>query len=428
MNTALPSAQRPFLPALSAIRFVPALAIAGGHILVCWRTMAVCPPAPVHPDFARWCTDGVSLFAGGPLRFGLVQTTAAALGWFFQISGFILAYIYLHGDRPTQLDLRAFWVARVARVYPVYFLALVFGFPLFLINALGASGHPLSPSVTLSGLTSAAAAAVFLLQAWWPRVVVAWNGPGWSLSCEALYYLLFPLTAWAVDRLRPRGLLALFLVCWVVSLVPPSLYVAFDPDHIGNATWLEDGYWLRVVKFNPLIRLPEFLGGVALGKLWLMVGPSLRGPAGRRLGSFLSCTGLGLALLIGAFHVVLGIPYFLVHNGLLDLLFGMATFGLALGGGPLQWILERRPLVLLGDATFTLYILHIPAEEYVLLRMAPYGTPWMHPAVFYALFLTCAVPVVVLVHQWFEVPARHYIRRRFLRPRQAPPLAVPAPG
>jgi peptidoglycan/LPS O-acetylase OafA/YrhL len=49
----------------------------------------------------------------------------AAVGLFYVLSGFVLAYTYA-GRRP---DVRAFYVARFARVYPLYLLALGRAFP-----------------------------------------------------------------------------------------------------------------------------------------------------------------------------------------------------------------------------------------------------------------------------------------------------------
>src|SRR5579863_1305776 len=44
-----------------------------------------------------------------------------AVGLFFVLSGFVLAYNY--ADRP--MDIRTFWTARFARIYPAYLLAFV---------------------------------------------------------------------------------------------------------------------------------------------------------------------------------------------------------------------------------------------------------------------------------------------------------------
>src|SRR5215831_11263584 len=49
----------------------------------------------------------------------------AAVGLFYTLSGFVLAHTYLG----RQTDLRAFYVARFARVYPLYLVALILAFP-----------------------------------------------------------------------------------------------------------------------------------------------------------------------------------------------------------------------------------------------------------------------------------------------------------
>ena len=44
------------------------------------------------------------------------------VGFFFLLSGFVLTYNY--SDRATTLSKREFWLARMARLYPVYVLVL----------------------------------------------------------------------------------------------------------------------------------------------------------------------------------------------------------------------------------------------------------------------------------------------------------------
>jgi peptidoglycan/LPS O-acetylase OafA/YrhL len=49
---------------------------------------------------------------------------------FFQISGFILACLYVRPDGETSIDKRAFWLARAAREYPLHIAILTLFSPL----------------------------------------------------------------------------------------------------------------------------------------------------------------------------------------------------------------------------------------------------------------------------------------------------------
>src|SRR5262245_35048532 len=115
----------------------------------------------------------VVVFHFGQKRFhglvgGLVSSGYTAVSLFFVLSGFVLAYTYGQRHAGRGLDRRTFWVARFARIYPLYVLALVIALPFYLRD--GRPGGWLEPLLV-----------VCLAQAWLPGAAVAWNGPAWSL-------------------------------------------------------------------------------------------------------------------------------------------------------------------------------------------------------------------------------------------------------
>src|SRR5690348_9842412 len=62
--------------------------------------------------------------------FNIGRSGYIAVGLFFVLSGFVLTYTYLGGAAPwTRLDKRTFWVARLARIYPLYVLSLAMAVP-----------------------------------------------------------------------------------------------------------------------------------------------------------------------------------------------------------------------------------------------------------------------------------------------------------
>ena len=100
-----------------------------------------------------------------------------AVGLFFLLSGFILAYTY-DGNIDGHANRVRFWEARFARIYPVYLLSLVMAFAFAGELALGTR-----------------AAVVAMVQAWNPfnpDMAGAWNYPAWTLSAEAFFYICFP--------------------------------------------------------------------------------------------------------------------------------------------------------------------------------------------------------------------------------------------
>ena len=98
-----------------------------------------------------------------------------AVSYFFTLSGFVLGITYY--DRFKVFDfkeLKNYFVARFARIYPVYLLALlmVIVFEYYITKTVRYSPVNILLNVTL-------------LQGWFDTEVI--NFPSWSLSCEAFF-------------------------------------------------------------------------------------------------------------------------------------------------------------------------------------------------------------------------------------------------
>ncbi|MCY1016802.1 acyltransferase family protein [Pyxidicoccus sp. MSG2] len=321
----------------------------------------------------------------------------SAVGVFFVLSGFVLAWNYLDRDGRMETGPRAFFVARVARVYPVYLLTFLLSAAPTIALSVEANGWSVAAGkLAVGGLTSLA-----LVQAWVPRLALYWNPPGWSVAVEAFFYVLFPgLALGLLPRLRPSRLPALMGAVWVLGLVPPLLFLALRPDEappVDASTWSTG---LAIIKFNPLLRLPEFLFGVLLG--WCFVRERAEGVK-QGSGAVLAFTGA--ALLVAAGAAGPRIPYPLMHNALLAPASGLLVYGLARGGGPLGWLLSRPLLVQLGGASYALYLLQFPLwEGFVALgQWVDLQSP--------LLVLALSVLASVVVHRYVETPSRSRVRR-----------------
>ena len=342
-------------------------------------------------------------FAGAPLFVQrILEYGNIGVNLFFVLSGFVLAYNYFR-DRDGRLPIRDFLVARFARIYPVYLLAVI------LFAPAGLSGR-------IDGPIDDLFSAIFLVQTWTGQM--SWNTPGWSLSAEAVFYLLFPLVLLLMARLRAAGLVLSMTVVWLVGLIPPVLWV------LGIIP--EEHRWL--VSYNPLFRLPEFVMGVAAGRVFLL--------ARRNKARDTRCAWLAMAstvALVSLLGAGMPIPAPLVHNGILDPLFIALVYGLATGTGALAAALSSRPLIILGEASYSVYILQSPVFVWfkglvslVLVGSLGTGSEALrsHP-----LFITgyCVVLLAVSVatFYWLEVPARRVVRLIFTPNRAT--RAVPEP-
>lgn len=108
--------ERSHLTALTGLRFLAAI-----HVVLFHRREAF-PGLPYAVE---------NLLVSGNIGVNL----------FFVLSGFVLAYNYMNDDGlPSR---REFWVARFARIYPVYLLAFLLFAPVVAAAALAAFGSVL---------------------------------------------------------------------------------------------------------------------------------------------------------------------------------------------------------------------------------------------------------------------------------------------
>lgn len=166
-----------------------------------------------------------------------------AVTFFFVLSGFVLTW----GHDPSG-SIQAFYRRRFARIWPLHVVTTLVAAVLM---------WSLGESQDLPGL----ALAIPLLHAWAPSLetTFAYNGPSWSLACEAFFYAGFPALLPAARRLlpRPARLVAAGAVLAALMTTGTVAFLVLTPP----AIWYSVGFSLYV---NPVFRLPEFALGIVL--------------------------------------------------------------------------------------------------------------------------------------------------------------------
>jgi peptidoglycan/LPS O-acetylase OafA/YrhL len=367
---------RPRLPALTSLRFFAALHVVFFHFLA----------------FKILPSQG---WLGQISSIGYV-----GVSFFFVLSGFILVYTY--AGRDTQA--RDFWRARFARIYPAFAFSLLLTGPFFFFAALMLNVPFFAWFST--HLRLVVLLVPFLLQAWVPLAALAWNSVAWSLSDEAFFYLLFPFLKKRFLKISLPGLAGVALVCWAVSVAMSWTYVLRNPDHLRviDADVL-NAFWLNAVKFHPFARLPEFLLGMACGALFLKSRKDAKPGSSAKLALPLVLAGLVIAATVA--HFSARIPYTVLHTSLLAPAFAAIIFGFALQprwGALLNW----KPLVFLGDASYSLYLLHS-------FFLGPFfftqtGAPRHRGVGWYFLYFVLALAISGLVYRFIEAPSRRKLR------------------
>lgn len=322
----------------------------------------------------------VAVVHGVPLLGGSVADLAPAyevathgvVTLFFVLSGFMLTWTARPGERATR-----FWRRRLARIYPVYALALL------LTSRLG--------SEVVSGEVGRlqALSTVFLVQAWVPdrSYTFALNQVAWSLSCEAFFYLVFPVI---LPRLVavPPGRRRRLQVALFAGLVLAAV--------VGAVTG--DQWWVR---FLPPVQLLSFTLGATLAL-------DVRDGRAPRLGLVPSAALTVVAMASSALPGlgVLGIAVLPMVPFLL-LIAAAARLDLS-GRGT---VLARRAVVWAGTVSYCFYLFHQPVLH-VVAGAWPTASGFGDGVPALLVALVVAAGVALAVHVRVERPLERRLRGR----------------
>jgi peptidoglycan/LPS O-acetylase OafA/YrhL len=354
------SEKRPPLPVLTSLRFFAAIAVVLYHIASHrFRAFA-------HLDVAAY----------------------EAVAFFFVLSGFVLVYAYV--DAPTgrmKTSLGRFWWSRVARLAPAYYVALSLIAP-FLLYGFFVTG-------TISAArfwTGAAAGIAFVLAPFAPNAV-AWNPPSWSLAVEVYLYVAFPWLLRACFHWPIRPTIIATATTLLLLLGLRAALFRFD----GAST-----YFLHCF---PLFYLPHFAVGVTAARYFLF-----EHKLGEMARSIMFTAGfVGILATAATANWTHSQPNWIYP----DIAFTPLAALLIVGGtATAAWparLLSSRLLVILGDASYAIYILHWPLRYWsyqIVKRVPAFGTTQANAS---ALYLIVVLLTAVTTFFVVERPARLYL-------------------
>lgn len=312
---------------------------------------------------------------------GLISQGSIAVSFFFFLSGMVLMLNY----GPVRTTPGSFWLKRFARIYPLY----LFAFLLIVISEVltrGAGAKGISILLQAIGL-----------HAWVPGICLEMNFPGWSISVEMFFYLLFPFLLPLFRKMKFKTAGIVVLIIWGLSAI----------QHIMTGHFVNLGSDKLNGEFNlyfPLWHLNTFLFGMLAG----IAALSFRLKPGRTLVPLLGF----LAGLVTFIYILVsdnGIkPH--IHNGLLAPVFFLICVGLAFDRSLItRWMSHKIP-VFLGDISYSVYLLQYPVYFWLTYAL---GRENLHGPVFW-IYLLILMSVSALTFLLLERPARKWLVKRFM--------------
>ncbi|MEV7966489.1 acyltransferase [Sphaerisporangium sp. NPDC088356] len=172
---------------------------------------------------------------GSALTFATKTAGTIGVSFFFVLSGFVLTWSARSDD-----SYAGFLRRRLVKIYPNHVVTFCLAMLVF-----AAAATP----------TGTAVLNLLLLQAWAPRpdIFLSVNGPSWSLSCELVFYLLFPLLLPRISRIAGRRL------WWWAAGVAALIVMLPGLAHLLPADPVFDGSLAATV-----------LGGESISRMWFV--------------------------------------------------------------------------------------------------------------------------------------------------------------
>lgn len=298
------------------------------------------------------------------------------VSYFFILSGFVMMMAYGHHDKINFID---YVQKRLARLYPVYFLAIVILFLLF----VAAPNSKINYTDILLNIT--------LTQSWVPGKALSFNYPGWSLATEFFFYLSFPfLFNQLYKKFSFQKNLILVLFCFILSqlvfhylLYSPFYKVFPSPSH-------------DFLHYFPLMHINEFLIGNIAGLFFL--NSSFKE---KNFDLLIVILIIGVAMLL---KFDWGINY---HNGMLAVLFVPLLIFMSLNNGILTKISKLKYFVFLGEISYGMYILQVPIFDWGNALMKLKYFSFINPELAFWIKLIVLIVFSGLSYQYIEKPLKN---------------------
>ena len=336
-------------------------------------------------------------FPGGERRF---PNGFLAVDFFFCLSGFVIAFAY---ERRLEEGMRLwdFAVARLIRLYPLYFLGLAFGVASSLLFAHAASdvrASPLSAAIVL-------VLGVGLI----PNLMVHWplsysfplNGPSWSL-----FYELAANFAFAGLTVFIRARKAVLVVICLLSL--GGLLLGLSKLAGVSVGTYPDTFLLGFAR----VGLSFFAGVIVLRLYRHADSPRFSGVSGRIV-PIMTVVGVAFPLLA---------TLALAQTWAFQICCLVLIFPCAVYVGACSQLPHRydRPCGLLGDLSYPIYILHFPLIFAFTGRKAHifFGHHQALSAVVLPASYLAVFGIAFCANEFYDKPLRKWLTRHYNELRQ----------
>lgn len=326
---------------------------------------------------------------------------------FFVLSGFLIGSILYRGISEGTLSLKNFWIRRILRIWPVYYLTLA----MVVLVTLTTSTHTIPLKELMKSMVFLQFTGGYLHPgASWDGMLQSFIpsfGHSWSIAAEEQFYLLLPVLLWMFG-VGTRGIFIIVVIAIFTSQM--LLHANFVPGLLGTRM---QGMALGLL----LVPLSQWLNGLkkndhadryralAIGIILLsfIVGLCIVMPIYMQVASAL---GRGEAIDRDAGK---GLVHAMIL-GMALIYFAFAGWIIAFPRGLAARVLSTSILVYLGSVSYAVYMLHVPVRDLLVsyFGLARSTDDLMVNALYWLLILVLAHLSKALIENRFNALKDHY--------------------
>jgi exopolysaccharide production protein ExoZ len=308
-------------------------------------------------------------FFGGPVLSKWTLLGVAGVDLFFVLSGFIMVFKINQGTTWSLNNVLSFLFGRFSRIYPLWWFALGVVSAVWIVRPTWVFANiSIAPNLL----------ADFFL---WPHQRPPLLAVGWTLTHEIYFYIMFALLLLSSRRIY-------ILLTWMIFVIVGNLIISLTD---GNVPFV-----LRLITHPMTIEFvlgmlvgviyksgyrPVPLLSVLIGTTWMLF-----------FGVFVSEAPLLLFESMWSRVLILGFGWSLI-------VYGMVGLETDMGQVPLR-IFHK-----LGDASYSLYLFHVPVFGAIARVLSSFCTPdpWDN-IVAWILSLAAAIIAALLSYRYIEIP------------------------
>jgi len=316
------------------------------------------------------------------------------VAFFLILSGFVMSIGYSEKVVNPDFNYRQYLRHRIIRIYPIHLLCLLGYMALtYRLIDLQYLVH-LIPNL-------------LLLQSWStnPDIYFSGNAVSWCLSDLLFFYAAFPL----IIKFR-RAYKRIVTYILLSILTAYFILINYVPENLQTP----------LIYINPSFRIIDFIIGIVLYEVYIRMNKNQRGEEVRRKLLYLlePCSILVLILFI----IVYGkIPqeysltsYWWLPVGLIIIVFSLSSLtGKSNGrfGYSISRILNLRPLVVFGNASFSFYMIHVLNIRFLSILLVKFQIV-LDPYLKLLVILAITILASIIVYKYIERPVSNYLLHR----------------